>query len=128
MSDKDLNEKNVERACQDELTRRLLYDIIGKPPAELMRPHMRPHTWVFLRQKNNREEPVFCLGVVFHTWDRVKYNMVRFTAHSKTTDREITTSGRLTTLDNGETGLIIDKRWPWKTLLKEFRGLSAGDL
>lgn len=127
MSDKDLNEKNIEKACQDETTRRMLYKIIGKRPGALVRPPLRPHTWVFLRQRNNRKEPVFCLGICFHTWDRAKYNMVRFTAHDRA-GKEITTSGRLTILDNGETGLIIDKRWPWTTLLKEFKGLSAGDL
>lgn len=126
MGDKDLNEKNVEKACWDEITRRRIYEIIGKAPAKLMRPHMRPHTWVFLRQKDNKEEPVICLGVVFNTWDRAKFNMIRFTAHQKA--EEISTSGRLTVLDNGETGIILDVRWPWTTLLKEFRGLSAGDL
>ena len=74
MSDRDLNEKNIERACNDELTRRLLNQIIGKPPAKLMRPDMRPHTWVFLRDKADKEEPVTCLGIVFKVWDRAKFN------------------------------------------------------
>ena len=128
MSDRDLNEKNIERACNDELTRRLLNQIIGKPPAKLMRPDMRPHTWVFLRDKADKEEPVTCLGVVFKVWDRAKFNMIRFTAHTHT-GKEIKTSGLLTILDNGQDrGLILDVRWPWTTLLKEFKGLSAGNL
>ena len=127
MSDKDLNEKNIERACQDEITRRAIYKIIGQAPAKLVQPSMRPHTWVFLYQRHNRKEPIIHLGIVFHTWDRAKYNMLRFTVHNKA-GKEITTSGRITVLDNGDTGIILDVRWPWVTMMKKFKGLSAGDL
>jgi len=127
MGDKDLTEKNIERACNDERTRRLINQIIGRPSAKPVRPHMRPHTWVFLLQKHNHKEPVICLGVVFNSWDRAKYNMLRFVIHAKT-NREMTTVGRLTILDNGETGIVLDVRWPWTVLCKHFRGLSAGDL
>ena len=126
MSNKDLNEKNVERICQDEITRRMLYKVIGQLPAELMRP-LRPHTWIFMRQRNNRKEPVICLGIVFNTWDRSKFNMLRFTAN-RPDGTPVTTSGRFTVLDNGERGLVIDVRWAWNTLLKKYRGLSAGNL
>ncbi len=120
--------EKLDKLIKEEEQRVKLKLMLRRCVAKPMRPHMRPHTWVFLRQKDNPQDPVICLGIVFHTWDRAKYNMIRFTAHSKTTAREITTSGRLTILDNGETGIVIDKRWPWKTLMKEFRGLSAGDL
>ena len=127
MSDKDLSEKNIERICNNERTRRLISQIIGKPPAKLVRPNMRPHTWVFLLRKDNRKMPITCLGIVFHTWDRAKYNMIRFTAPADN-GIEVVASGRLTVLDNGETGIVLNERWPWTTLLKKFRGLSAGDL
>lgn len=127
MSDKDLNEKNVERICNDELTRRAIVKIIGARPAELMQPDMRPHTWIFLRQ-DNKQVPVICLGIVFNTWPMNKFNMVRFTAHDRASDKEVTTSGRLTKLDNGADGLVLDVRWPWMTMMKKYRGLSAGDL
>ena len=135
MSDKDLNEKNIERACQDEQTRRILNQVINRqlfcPSQHIFKTgpvHLRPHTWVFLRQRDNRKEPITCLGIVFETWDRARFNMIRFTYRSKTDDSEITTSGRLTLLDNGETGIVLDVRWPWTTMLKKFRGLSAGNL
>lgn len=118
----------LDKLIKEEQQRANLHLMVRRAVAKPMRPHMRPHTWVFLRQKDNPKDPVICLGIVFHTWDRAKYNMVRFTAHDTNSTREITTSGRLTVLDNGEIGIIIDKRWPWTTLLKEFRGLSAGDL
>lgn len=132
MSEKDL----IERAHNDERTRRLLNQIVKRAlfsrlqptGVELhIRPHLRPHTWVFLYQRDNHKEPIIRLGIVFHTWDRARYNMLRFTAHTKA-GGEVTTSGRLTVLDNGDTGIIIDVRWPWVTLLKKFKGLSAGDL
>ena len=130
MANKDLNEKNIEKACNDELNRRAIVKLkdrlFGVIPAKPMRPHMRPHTWVFLRQKDNKENPVICLGIVFNTWDRAKFNMIKFTAHQDS--EEVSTSGRLTVLDNGETGIVLDVRWPWTSLLKRFRGLSAGDL
>ncbi len=92
----------------------------------LMQPHMRPHTWIFLRQKDD-DEPIICLGIVFHEWPRSKYNMVNFTSHTHT-GKELKTSGLLTKLDNGQIGLVLQTRWPWGALLREYKGLSAGDL
>ncbi len=117
----DLNEKNLERAAR-ALRIRLM---IGrsKPHA----PELRPHTWVFLRQPGDEEDPAICLGIVFHVWAMRRYNMVRFTAHTHT-GKEVKTSGLLTRLDNGEDGLVLDVRWPWETLLAQYKGLSAGNL
>jgi len=92
-----------------------------------MQPHMRPHTWVFLRQEDNHEEPIINLGIVFHEWPINKYNMVNFTSHTAT-GKELKTSGLLTKLDNGQIGLVLQTRWPWGSLLREYKGLSAGDL
>ena len=91
-----------------------------------VRPHMRPHTWVFLRQRDS-DEPIICLGIVFHEWPRNKYNMVNFSSHTHT-GKELKTSGLLAKLDNGGIGLVIKVRWPWGALLREYKGLSAGDL
>jgi len=92
-----------------------------------MRPHMRPHTWVFMRQEDNKEDPVTCLGIVFHEWPRKKYNMINFTSHTHS-GKELKTSGLLTLLDNGHAGLVLQVRWPWGAMLKQYKGLSAGDL
>lgn len=122
----DLNEKNLEAAAR-QLKLRLM---IGRFASHVNKPHapaLRPHTWIFLRQPGNEEDPAICLGIVFKVWPMRKYNMVRFTAHTHT-GKEIKTAGRLTVLDNGAAGLIIDVRWPWDTLLKQYKGLSAGDL
>ena len=131
MADKDFNEKNVEKICQDARLKLMLRRIIdGAQPRKihaLMPPHMRPHTWVFLRQVDNEDEPIIHLGIVFHEWPQNKYNMVNFTAHTNT-GKEIKTSGLLTKLDNGQTGLGLKVRWPWGSLLREYKGLSAGDL
>lgn len=129
----EFNEKNLEKAARQLSTKLLLHRILTvtntKPNTvaypKLMPPHMRPHTWVFLRQ-TGMTPPAIALGVIFHTWPRKKFNMVRFTAH--TPSGEVKTSGCLTPLDNGEVGLILDVRWPWKTLLKKYKGLSAGNL
>lgn len=135
MSDKDLNEKNIEKSCQDEMTRRLLNQVVNRamflPEGQhgmLQKSlHLRPHTWVFLRQKHNLKTPVICLGIVFNTWDRAKFNMLRFTGNHRD-GTPVATSGRITVLDNGEIGIVIDARWAWTTLLKKFKGLSAGNL
>ncbi len=131
---KDLNEKNLEQACRriagdakTKLCMRRIFD--GARQGKLQRmmpPHMRPHTWIFLRQKDN-DDPIICLGVVFHEWPRNKYNMVNFTSHTHT-GKELKTSGLLTLLDNGQSGLVIQVRWPWGAMLKQYKGLSAGDL
>lgn len=122
----DLNEKNLEKAARQLKTRLM----IGRFASHVNTPHapaLRPHTWVFLRQHGNEEDPAICLGIVFHVWVMRKYNMVRFTAHTHT-GKEVKTSGLLTRLDNGEDGLVLDVRWPWETLLNEYKGLSAGNL
>ncbi len=134
MSSKDLNEKNLEQACrriagdaQTKLCIRRIFDRARNPRStSAVHPHMRPHTWIFLRQKDT-DEPIICLGVVFHEWPRNKYNMVNFTSHTAT-GKELKTSGLLTLLDNGQTGLVIQVRWPWGAMLREYKGLSAGDL
>ncbi len=117
----DLNEKNIEKAAR-QLRIRLLVN-----RKHLHAPALRPHTWVFLRQTKDEVEDAICLGIVFKVWPTKKYNMVRFTAHT-TTGKEVKTSGRLTKISNGQDGLILDVRWPWETLLKEHKGLSAGNL
>ena len=117
----DLNEKNIEKAAR-QLRIRLM--INRKQPHA---PALRPHTWVFLRQSEDEVEDAICLGIVFHVWAMRKYNMVRFTAQTHT-GKEIKTSGRLTKISNGEDGLILDVRWPWETLCKQYKGLSAGNL
>ncbi len=117
----DLNEKNLEKAAR-ALRIRLMAN-----RKQLHAPTLRPHTWVFLRQPGDEKDPAICLGIVFHVWVMRKYNMVRFTAHTHT-GKEVKTSGLLTKLDNGEDGLVLDVRWPWETLLNEYKGLSAGNL
>ncbi len=116
----DLNEKNIEKAAR-QLRIRLMAN-----RKRLHAPALRPHTWIFLRQGDGDEDAI-CLGIVFHVWAIKKYNMVRFTGHTNT-GKEVKTSGRLTKISNGEDGLILDVRWPWGTMLKQYKGLSAGDL
>ena len=136
MSD-DLNEENVEKAAKLLHTKLTLQRIIDgtdrqhiRPlaPPKQMPPHMRPHTYIFLRGQPGDEEPVVCLGVTFHTWAMNKFNMVRFTARAPAGGKDVTTSGRLVTLENGAYGLILDVRWPWETMLSKYKGLSAGNL
>jgi hypothetical protein len=91
----------------------------------LLRLNMRPHTWCFLRQEDMPEE-VICLGIVFHTWPMKKYNMVKF--HVSMNGEDIHARGKLTTFSNGQAGIILDKRWAWESLLKEYKGLSAGNV
>ncbi len=133
MTDKDFTEKNLEQACIKAATLLKIRTMVARVKirgqdtlTQLVRPDMRPHTWVFLRQ-NDEDPPAICLGIVFHVWATNKYNMVKFVAHNPT-GQEIVTRGRLVALDNGSTGLIVDKRWAWNSLLKRFKGLSAGDL
>ena len=126
----DKIDKFIEHEKQRQRTRYMVGRIIAGAAvgdADLVRPHMRPHTLVFLRQKDNGKVSVIPLGIVFKTWDRAKFNMIRFTAQTYA-GKEVATSGRLTVLENGENGIVLDVRWPWTTLLKEFKGLSAGDL
>ncbi len=115
----EYNEENLEKAA-----RRLRIRLIANRK-QLHAPALRPHTWIFLR--DNDGESVLCLGIVFHVWPRNKYNMIRFTAKTDA-GMDISTSGRLTKLDNGKDGLVLDLRWPWETLLKQYKGLSAGNL
>jgi len=117
----EFNEKNMEEAARKLRIRTMAHRKM------LVQPHMRPHTWVFLRQEDNEDEPIICLGIVFKKWPRNKYNMINFSSHTNT-GKEIKTSGLLTKLDNGQDGLVIKVRWPWGSLLKEYKGLSAGDL
>ena len=112
--------------ARTKLCIRRILDGIGISHANYMQPHMRPHTWVFLRQ-DSKADPVICLGVVFKEWPRNKYNMVNFTSHCSN-GQELKTSGLLTKLDNDEIGLVLQVRWPWGALLREYKGLSAGDL
>jgi hypothetical protein len=118
------------KIAQDARTKLMFRRIInGAWPGKLqrmVRPHMRPHTWVFLRQRDV-DEPIINLGIVFHEWPRNKYNMINFTSHTAT-GKELKTSGLLTQLDNGQTGLVLQVRWPWGAMLREYKGLSAGDL
>lgn len=120
----------ARKIAQDARLKLMLRRIIdgGRSKAHaLMQPHMRPHTWVFLRQEENQEDPIIHLGIVFHEWPITKYNMVNFTSHTST-GKELKTSGLLTKLDNGQVGLVIQTRWPWGAMLREYKGLSAGDL
>jgi hypothetical protein len=120
--------KIVDDARTKLLIKRMI-DRVSRPQTkfQLMQPHMRPHTWVFLRQEANDEDPIICLGIVFHVWPRKKYNMINFSSHTNT-GKEIKTSGLLTKLDTGAAGLVLKVRWPWGSLLREYKGLSAGDL
>lgn len=116
----EYNEENLEKAAR-RLRIRLMVN-----RKHLHAPALRPHTWIFLRHGDGDEDAT-CLGIVFNKWPANKYNMIRFTAHTAT-GKEIKTSGRLTKISNGEDGLILDVRWPWDTLLTEYKGLSAGNL
>lgn len=116
----DLNEKNIEKAARLLRIRLLVNRKRLHPPA------LRPHTWVFLRSGTDDTDAI-CLGIVFNVWPTRKFNMLRFTAHTPT-GKELKTSGRLTKISNGEDGLILDLRWPWETLCKQYKGLSAGNL
>jgi hypothetical protein len=121
MSDKDLNEKNLEDAC-----RRLRIRNIAGAKGLLRRPELRPHTWVFLQPDLADPESITCLGIVFTTWPLNKYNAVNF--HAELNGEPITSSGRLTKLSNDQEGIIVSERWCWESLLKEFKGLSAGNI
>jgi len=112
--------------ARTKLCIRRIFDGIGVGHANYMQPHMRPHTWVFLRQ-DDHDDPIICLGIVFKEWPRSKYNMVNFISHTNS-GKEIKTSGLLTKLDNDEIGLVLQVRWPWGALLRQYKGLSAGDL
>ena len=120
--------KIVDDARTKLLIKRMI-DRVSNPSTKTfaVQPHMRPHTWVFLRQPGNEEDPIICLGIVFHVWPRKKYNMINFSSHTNT-GKEIKTSGLLTKLDTGAAGLVLKVRWPWGSLLREYKGLSAGDL
>jgi hypothetical protein len=121
----------ARKIANDARVKLMLRRIIdgGNPKVihRLMRPHMRPHTWVFLRQQGIADDPVTCLGIVFHEWPRNKYNMINFTSQTNTGE-ELKTSGLLTPLDNGQTGLVLKVRWPWGAMLKQYKGLSDGNL
>lgn len=119
--------RKVAQDARLKLMFRRIIDNMGKAHPTFMQPHMRPHTWVFLRQEDNDEDPIICLGIVFHVWPRKKYNMINFSSHTNT-GKEIKTSGLLTKLDTGAAGLVLKVRWPWGSLLREYKGLSAGDL
>jgi len=89
-------------------------------------PVLRPHTWVFLRQRDNPKEPVIHLGIVFHTWPR-KFNMLRFTTETDQGEPIVETA-RFTAMDNGAIAVVLNRRWCWDTLLHRYKGLSAGNL
>lgn len=114
---------NQERPKLSETVIFIRAIMLGK---EQHAPVLRPHTWVFLRQKDNRKEPVIRLGIVFNTWPR-KFNMLCFRVKTNVGD-PVEARGRFTVLDNGETGLILDHRWCWDSLLHQYKGLSAGNL
>ncbi len=116
----DKTRKAIEQAARTLFIRNLAHR------QGLVRPKMRPHTWVFLQQDIADPSAIICLGIVFATWDQKKYNSINFEAELH--GNEITTTGRFADLTNGMTGLIITERWAWESLLGEFKGLSAGDL
>jgi len=116
----ELNERNLLEAARRLRVRNLAHR------STLKRPNMRPHTWVFLQSDLADPASIICLGIVFTTWSLKKYNAVNF--HAELNGEAITSSGRLTVLSNDQEGIIISERWCWESLLKEFKGLSAGNI
>jgi hypothetical protein len=117
----ELNEKNLLEAA-----RRLRLRNMAHRGGKLSRPKLRPHTYVFLQQDKADPSDVICLGIVFTTWSLKKFNAVNF--HAELNGAPITSSGRLTKLSNDQDGIIVSERWCWESLLKEFKGLSAGNI
>lgn len=117
----ELNEKNLLEAA-----RRLRLRNMAHRGGKLVRPKLRPHTWVFLQADKADPESIICLGICFHTWSHKKYNAVNF--HADMNGTPIQSSGRLTKLTNDQDGIVISERWCWESLLKEFKGLSAGNI
>lgn len=124
----------IDKAINAEMTRRQLRNITAKVLVDsewkfpLMRPHMRPHTWV--AKVDDIQGDPYALGVVFHTWPKHMTHL-RFELEMPNGSKQIETAQFHDLLINGEKNgrfLMITKRWVFERLMREYRGLSAGDL
>lgn len=94
----------------------LIVSILSKPM-----PPLRPHTWIF----GPKEEP---LGVVFNTWPMSVDHLV-----CRDGDGQLVKPARFRAMSyfgkrHPIRALQVSHRKYFYALLKEFKGLSAGDL
>jgi len=127
----------IDKAIQAEQTRRLLNQIVNRAlfaksqptgGALQVRPHMRPHTWVTMVDEIEGEP--YALGIVFHTWPKHMTHL-RFELVMPDGSKQIETAQFHELVSNGHAKgrfLMITKRWVFERLMREYRGLAAGDL
>ena len=90
----------------------------------VVRPHMRPHTWCMHIPKL-RGDPV-AFGIVFKVWP-TRMTHLRFSFGSLGEDPTVLIAEFHGTPESGR-WLMLPNRFCFNTLLKQFKGLSAGDL
>lgn len=91
-----------------------------------LRKDLRPHTRVFL--KDGERANVISLGIVFKRWDE-KWGGITFT--QKGGDGAVLRQGRgqfANDRSGQEMGLIVDARWIWDDLIRQYKGLSHGNM
>ena len=118
--------KRIDKAIQREQTIQVL-NWIASAQAPVMRPHLRPHTWVAIYE--DLKEDAKGLGVVFKQWPRhMTHLRFELTHNDGIKVIEVAHFSDLEAGGNTHRILFVPRRWCFDRLLREYRGLSAGDL
>lgn len=121
--DKLIKAEMVKQQCRLKVAR--MVDMT-KPQ---MRPHIRPHTWCYMYEDLNKD-PVG-LGIVFQVWP-MHMTHLRFELTGNHGMKIIEVAQFQDLTQRGEPvetrGLLIPKRWCFDRLMKEYKGLTAGNL
>lgn len=119
----------LDRLIKQEMAKQTQKLKLARMMTRLVRPHMRPHTWCFMYQDLNKD-PVG-LGIIFQVWPRHMTHL-RFEITLRDGTKTIEVAQFQDLHQSGSSietrGLLIPKRWCFGRLLKEYKGLSAGDL
>jgi len=106
---------------------------MGYPKKLSTSMELKPHTWIYLKLKPDLptyhdKQRIAPLGVVFHRWSR-KYSGITFTQKGVYGRIVRRGEGRFANDRSGkELGLIVDERWIWDDLIRQFKGLSHGNM
>ena len=119
----------AERARTTAMLRHIAYHRTPK-----FKPHLKPHTFVFLRGRSGRISDCMLLGLIFQVWPK-GLTHIRITHEDLGTGDKWSAVGQFCRVKlpsgkvlEGERGLVVDERWAWDSLLFNYRGLAAGDL
>lgn len=94
---------------------------------------LKAHTWVYLKLKPDLptyddKQRIAPLGIIFYRWSR-KFGGITFTQKGVYGRIVRQGAGRFANDRSGkELGLIVDERWIWDDLIRQYKGLSHGNM